>query len=91
MEELKVGLLYLALHNQLTKKYGVGGVITRKDFFAKVGRHHQIPKPLRHVVIKEMYEKKLIDVESRDIIRIKGCKLDLNRDAHKLLRGAKCF
>lgn len=69
MTKLKVGLLYLSLHNQLTKKYGYT-IITRKELFTKLGKHNQIPKNLRPMVIKEMCKMKLIEVINRDRLQI---------------------
>jgi len=78
MERLKVGILYLGLHNQLIQKYGENQTITRKDFFTKIGKHGQIPKKLRPSVLKEMEEKLLVKRINRDFIMILPYKLDLN-------------
>lgn len=86
VEKLKIGILYLGLHNQLTKKYGVNQIITRKELFCKLGKHYILPKDLRHYVIKEMSEKKLIEIVNRDNIKILPCDIDIEKDQHKLFQ-----
>lgn len=83
-EVIKIGLLYLGLHNQLVKKYGVNTIITRKEFIIKVGRHYMIPKDMRHWIIKEMEDAKLIEKINRDSIKILGTKINIENDHHKL-------
>ena len=86
MENLKVGLLYLSLHNQLVKKFGANNLISRKDFFIKIGKHFLLPKTLRPIIIIEMAEKKLIERVDRDNIRILKCNIDIEKDASKLYK-----
>ena len=69
----KIGLLYLGLHNQLVKKYGVNSFITRKELFTKLGKHYLIPKEMRHCIIKEMEERELIKRINRETIKILYC------------------
>ena len=91
MEQLKIGLLYLGLHNQLVKKFGVNQLVTRKEIFCKLGKHYIIPKNLRHIIILEMVEKKLIERVDRDTIKILSCEIDLERDANKLFNLAGLY
>jgi len=91
MEELKIGILYLGLHNQLVKKFGVNKIIKRKELLCKLGKHGQIPKPIRFLVIKEMESKKLIEIVNRDEIKILNCKIDLERDSNKLYQLAGIY
>jgi len=91
MEMLKVGLLYLSLHNQLIRKYGVDGIVSRKDFFCKIGKHGQIPKRLRPVVLKEMEKKNLIKRIDRDNIKVLFCEIDLEKDANELYKLAGLY
>lgn len=91
MKNLEIGILYLGLHNQLFKKYGANHIITRKEFFCKIGKHGQIPKSIRHLVMKEMEDKKLIERVDRDNIKILSCDIDLERDANKLYQIAGIF
>ena len=91
MEALKIGILYLGLHNQLVKKYGVNGIIKRKEFFCKLGKHGQIPKQIRHLVILEMQKKKLLELINRDEIKILQIDIDLERDANKLFQLAGVY
>jgi len=93
MEALKIGILYLGLHNQLVKKVpGVKmGIIKRKEFFCKLGKHGQIPKQIRHLVILEMQKKKLLELINRDEIKILQIDIDLERDANKLFQLAGVY
>lgn len=70
MSDKKIGLLYVGLHRQLVKKFGVGATITRKDFIVKVGRHYIMPKELRPLILREMVDKKLIERIDRDHLKI---------------------
>ena len=93
MEEFykKTGLLYLGLHNQLIKKFGEEGVVKRKDFFCKLGKHGQIPKNIRYLVIKEMEQKKLIKIINRDEIQIERIDIDIEKDSNKLYEMAGIY
>ena len=91
MKNLKVGLLYLGLHNQLAKKYGVNHIITRKEFFCKLGKHYIIPRCVRPLIIKEMSEKHLIERVDRDNIKILKCDIDLEKDGNKLFQIAGIY
>ena len=91
METLKIGILYLGLHNQLIKKYGVNGIMQRKEFFCKLGKHGQIPKQIRHLVILEMQKKHLLKLINRDEIKILPIDVDLERDANKLFELAGVY
>ena len=86
MGKLKVGLLYLGLHNQLVKKYGTGATITRKEFFTKLGKHYMIPKDLRHYIIKEMVKVELIEVLNRDYLKILKSDINIETDQNKLYK-----
>jgi len=88
MEKLKIGLLYLSLHNQLIKKFGANNLISRKEFLEKIGRHFLLPKTLRPIIIIEMSERKLIKRIDRDNIKILECEIDLERDVSKLYQMA---
>jgi len=91
MEGLKIGILYLGLHNQLIKKYGAGGMIKRKEFFCKLGKHGQIPKQIRYLVIKEMEKKKLLKMINRDEIEVLKIDINLEEDANKLYEMAGIY
>ena len=82
-KSLPIQILYLALHNQLKKKFGINRVISMKEFFCKLGKHSQVPKQSRFLVLKEMEEMNLIEKKSRDSILILDCKWDLERDVNK--------
>ena len=81
----------MGLHSQLVKKYGNGGIIKRKEFFCKLGKHGQIPKQIRYLVIKEMEVKKLVELINRDEIKILKVDIDLERDANKLYEMAGVY
>lgn len=86
MAKLKIGLLYLGLHNQLTKKYGNDAIISRKELFTKLGKHYMIPKDLRHYIIKEMVKVNLIEVVNRDYIKISKSDINIETDQNKLYK-----
>ena len=85
-EKLKIGLLYLALHNQLKKKYGVNTIITRKELFCKLGKHSQVPKSLRHYIIDEMVTKNILEKVNRDELKILPCEIDIEKEPQKLYK-----
>jgi hypothetical protein len=88
---LNIGLLYLSLHNQLRKKIGLEGTITRKILFEKLGRHYLIPKNLRDVVIEEMKQRKMLkEVEKGKFKLIGGC-LDIEKDVSKIYKMAGLY
>ena len=80
MNELKP-ILYLSLHNQLKKKYGIN-MISRKELWVKLRKHSQVPKPLRDDVLKEMCNLGLLKKENRDNYLIIDLKIDLERDSN---------
>jgi predicted hydrolase (HD superfamily) len=85
-QKLNIGLLYLGLHNQLVKKYGVNTIITRKEFYCKLGKHYMIPKDLRHYITKEMIMKKLLELVNRNEIKICACNIDIEKEPNKLYK-----
>jgi len=91
MKPLEVGLLYIAFHNQLVKKFGENTIILRKEFFEKIGRFQHISKQLRPIIIKEMQEKELIEQVNRDNIKILPLKIDLEKDPSKLFKIAGLY
>lgn len=84
--EIKRGILYISLHNQLIKKFGVNRTINKKEVYAKLGRHYMIPKNLRELTIKEMEEKGLIKINNQQSITILPCKIDIDnaKEIYKL-------
>lgn len=90
-KRLNIGLLYLGLHNQLVKKYGEKTVITRKEFFEKIGRHYMLPKNLRYLIIKEMAEMGLLKQINRDNLMILPQELDIEKDSNKIFSMLKIF
>lgn len=91
MEKLKIGILYLGLHNQLVEKYGEGEVISRKDFFRKLAQHNKVPRNLRPVVLAEMENKKLIQRVNRDYVKILAIDINLEEDCSKLFKLAGIY
>ncbi len=85
MKQYDIGLLYLGLHNQLIKKHGVNTLITRKEFFCKLGKHYLIPAGLRHYILNEMQERNLIKKINRDTIQILGCNHYTENQKQKFL------
>ena len=82
--KIKIGILYLGLHNQLEKKFGENALISRKELFTKLGRHSQIPKKLRPVVINEMEKKKLLKKVNRDYVQLIKLDIDIEKESNKL-------
>jgi hypothetical protein len=74
MKKEEVGMLYLGLHRQLIKKFGTNAMVTRKEFFCKLGKHYLIPKELRHFIVDEMADRRLIEKVNRDNIKILNYK-----------------
>lgn len=89
--EIPIGILYISLHNQLKKKVGLGGRIHRKQLHSFLGRHFLIPKNLRDCSIKELERMKLIIMDKKDMIKVIDCKIDLERDTHKLYKMSGIF
>ena len=90
-KRLKIGLLYLGLHNQLVKKYGTGAVITRKEFFEKIGRHYMLPKNLRPLIMKEMENAELIEIVNRDNLKLMLSDIDIEKDSNLIYSCLKMF
>lgn len=84
MNNLNIGILYIAFHNQLVKKFGENSIILRKELYEKIGRFQHIQKGLRELVIKEMQDKNLIERLNRDNIKILPLVIDIEKDANKL-------
>lgn len=91
MKDINAGILYLGLHNQLEKKFGIEGVIKRKEFFCKIGKHNQIPHNIRYLVIKEMEKKGLIKILNRDDIQLLKIDINLETDSKKLFELAGIY
>jgi hypothetical protein len=80
--KLKIGLLYLSLHNQLVRKVGFDRIISRKDFFCIIGKHFLIPKNVKPIIIKEMEELDLIKRENKESIKVLKSDINFLEDAH---------
>jgi hypothetical protein len=86
--ELKVGILYIALHNQLKKKFGTNHIVPRKEIVIKLGRFQQLPRGLIPLLLKEMEERGLILKIDRDNIKILPCTLDIENNTTKFFELA---
>ena len=91
MKKLKIGLLYVSLHNQLKKNMDINKEIDKKNFFCIVGKHFLIPKNLKIVIIKEMEELNLIKINKNERIKILRCDIDMKNDVNKLYRMCGIF
>lgn len=91
MEKIKIGILYLGLHNQLVKKFGVNHTLSRKEFFCKLGKHYIIPKNIRPLILDEMVKKELIERIDRDRLKVLPCEIDIEKDSNKLYKMAGIF
>jgi len=91
--ELKIGLLYLGLHNQLIHKFGLNKKVSIKEIFCKLGKHYILPKNMRYIAIKEMEELKLIEKLDRDNVKILDCKLNIENpdDIKKIYKMAGLY
>jgi hypothetical protein len=88
---LNIGLLYLSLHNQLTKSVGFNKVITRKEFFCILGKHFLIPKNIRVCVIKEMELMNLVKRLDKENIKILDCDINIEKDVSKFYNTLELF
>lgn len=91
MDNLKIGLLYVSLHNQLKIKAGASRCISRKVFFEKLGRHFLIPKSIKAVVVKEMEQLGLVEIMKNGDIKILDCDIDMERDIGKLYKMCEIY
>lgn len=83
-ERLKIGLLYLALHNVLLKKYKVNSIIQRKEILRQIGIHAHATHGLRDYVIQEMVKKRLLEKVNRDELKILPCEINIEEEPNKL-------
>jgi len=83
-------VLYLSLHNHLKKKFGYK-LISKKDFFALLGRHFLIPKPLRIVVLKEMEQRKYIEMIDKENLRVAGTVINIEDSAREFYQKMGFF
>lgn len=90
MKEIKEGILYIALHNQLLNAYGES-IIHRKELMARLGRGYQIPRAMKCLVIKELIEKNMIQKINRDEYEILKVVIDLEKDEKKLYKLAGIY
>jgi hypothetical protein len=84
MNTLKVDILYIALHNELTRDFGVNRIIPRKLVCIKLGRFHHLSNGLRQLVIKELEQKGILEVVNRDNVKILPLEIDLVNNSTKL-------
>jgi len=84
--KLPIGILYLSLHNQLSKNASLDGRITRKKCFEILGKHYLVPKNIRDLILIEMEKIDLIKRESKDCILVLNCGSDLENDANKFYK-----
>jgi hypothetical protein len=83
-EKLKIGLLYLSLHNVLLKKYKVNSIIQRKEILRQIGIHAHATCGLRDYVIKEMIKKGLLEKVNRDELKILPFEVNIEEEPNKL-------
>jgi hypothetical protein len=85
-EKLKVGLLYLALYNFLSKKYKVNSIVKRKEIISQIGIHAHCTLGLRDYVIKEMITKGLLEKVNRDELKILPYEINIEEEQNKLFK-----
>lgn len=91
MEKLKRGLLYLSLHNQLIKKFGLNHPASKEEICIKLGRHYQIPKNLRVLELKNIEDMGLIKTISPKDVIILPCDINIETESNKLFQLAGIF
>jgi len=91
MGEIKIGILYISLHNLLIRKLGNQRVISRKELFQHIGKHYLVPKKLRPILLKEMCIRCLIKEMNRDTYEVLESEFDLERDANKFYQQMGIF
>jgi len=93
-QELKIGILYLCIHNKLCERINLSRVYPKKDFFRMLGETFHVPKKMRVVVLKEMEQKHLIkDLGNKrnNNILVEPIEIDLEKDANKFYEWLGLF
>jgi hypothetical protein len=81
-----LSVLYFSLYHHLKKKFGYKP-LSKRDFFALLGRHFLIPKPLRIVVLKEMEQRNLIEMVNKQNLRVRpGVVMNIEESASEFYR-----
>jgi predicted transcriptional regulator len=85
-EKLKIGLLYIAFHNILLKKFKVNSIIKRKEITREIGIHAHATFGIRDYIIQEMIEKRLLEKMNRDELKILPYDIDIETEHNKLYK-----
>ena len=84
-KEKELDVLYFSLHNHLKKKFG-NKPLSKKEFFALLGRHFLIPKPLRIVVLKEMEQRKLVEMIDKQNLVVSNIVINVGNSASEFYK-----
>jgi len=86
----RLDVLYFSLHLHLKKKFGFKP-ISKKDFYALLGRHFLIPKNLRICVLEEMKEMNLIEMIDKQNLRVAGTVINVDNAAKEFYQKMGFF
>jgi len=86
----RLDVLYFSLHLHLKKKFGFKP-ISKKDFYALLGRHFLIPKNLRICVLEEMKEMNLIEMIDKQNLRVSGTVINVDNAAKEFYQKMGFF
>jgi hypothetical protein len=85
-EKLKIGLLYLAFHNVLLKKFKANSIVKRKEITREIGIHAHCTFGIRDYIIQEMVTKGLLEKVNRDELKILPYEIDIETEHNKLYK-----
>jgi hypothetical protein len=88
---LNIGILYLSLHNQMIKKWGVNHLVSRREFHIFLGKHFLIPRHIRDATIIELENLDLLKKIDKEFIRVLDYGFSLENDANKLFQKLGIF
>ena len=86
----RLDVLYFSLHLHLKKKFGFKP-ISKKDFYALLGRHFLIPKNLRICVLEEMKGMNLIEMIDKQNLRVSGTVINVDNAAKEFYQKMGFF
>ena len=86
----RLDVLYFSLHLHLKKKFGFKP-ISKKEFYALLGRHFLIPKNLRVVVLEEMKERDLVEMIDKQNLRVSGTIINVDNAAKEFYQKMGFF
>ena len=70
-------VIYLLLFEKLWNAADLGGYLSVTEARVRIGKAHNIPKPLRQIILKEMQHHGLLEFENRSRIKLNGKPMNL--------------